>query len=724
MVLPATNAVSKRRPYPYDLYLGEVRCLLEPGADGNMVSQKTKTLDATAPVDYTYSSANPYKERAFEWQELYGGFGQGMAPQGGRPPRRYSWAEKVDTSIDGLWMKGPKFENHDGPVSHLHQEVIGVAPVVPPTPRPPSPAGEVRQYIWAMHGGALTLFVICQHGVFRRVTDDDWVVSLSAATLGAGVFPQQAMRFKHRGAGTPIDSLYVATSASNLWRYDGAAWTMAAAGGGGAAAGPGTGAAPGEARFIERVQDELWVAGDYWVTRATDDPMIRANWSGVIYIGDQTAKITWLKQIGDSLIIFKEDGIYTIDTDGLPHELFPTLRGKNTMLNGKNAAVWIDRMWFAYGSQTFTMTADAQLRPDGMEQMLENTSDIHGQWVGGAGHNTWFFYEIYYNVANDTTYLVKHGTWIEENANQATPGVAQFAEAHHGALYDWDKQATCIEVVSGIPGSNDRLYVGFLDGTSQWCMLPKNTPNPAEDSACEFTALDSYVYLPTHHAGFRADNKLWHAITALGPRLNNVEWLEVEYRLDISNPSAEWTKVLPDEPKFTLPSQRLAFTEDEVQDPVSGKLIEFRVKLLKDPDFDKSPFHRTPITEGIVVHESIRPAFSREFTFNIKIGSFLPRHDGVADRKRGATLKAEILQRCAQTGPVNVLMPTGEYEALTIVDYKDSAVSRKNRRDHEWLVAIQGIQLGILSDASQIVSSGLTYETLEQYTLGELESII
>lgn len=106
----ASTTVSKRRPFPYDIYVGDVRCLLEPGADGNLVSQKTKTLDATAPVDYTYSSANPYKERAFEWQELYGGFGQGTAPPGGRPPRRYSHAEYADLSIDGLWMKGPRFE--------------------------------------------------------------------------------------------------------------------------------------------------------------------------------------------------------------------------------------------------------------------------------------------------------------------------------------------------------------------------------------------------------------------------------------------------------------------------------------------------------------------------------------------------------------------------------------------------------------------------------------
>jgi hypothetical protein len=595
-------------------------------------------------------------------------------------------------------MKGPKFETH--------AETIDAA------------AGEVRQLLWALHGGALTLFALCENAVYRRVSDGTWTVSLSAATL-AGSKPQQAIRFKHRGV-TPVDALYLATSASNLYKYDGAAWTLAAA-----AAGPGTGAVQGEARYIERVNDELWVAGDYWVVKVTDDPMVRANYSAVIYVGDQTAKITWLKQLGDTLLIWKEDGVYTVDVAGLDHELFPTLRGKNTSKNGKNATVWIDKVWFTYGDQSFMLTEDGVLKPDGMEQMLENDSVVHGEWIAGAGHNTWFFYELIYNADNDMTYLLKHGTWVEENSNQNTPGVAQYAESHHGALYEWDKKATCAEIVAGLHNTgNDRLYVGFLDGTVQWCVLPQNSPNPAEDGHCEFTALPSYIYLPIHHAGFRADNKLWHAITAMGPRLTNTEWIEIEYILDISNDLADWTTVFPDEPKFTIPGQRRAFTTDEVNDPVSGKAARFRVKLEKDPDLSASPAQLGPVVEGIVIHESIRPAFSREFTFSVKAGSYLALRDGRVDRRRGTPLKDEILQRCAQIGPINVLMPTGETEALTILDYSDSAASWAKRRDHEWLVVIQGIQLGVLSDLSQNTASGLTYRTLEQYNLGQLESII
>jgi hypothetical protein len=698
--LTATMPTSKRVPFPYEAYVGPVKVMLAPMADGNLVSEKTRTLDATAPVDYTYDSADPYKERAFEWHELYGGFGQTTAPKG--IPRRYAQAVKADLSIDGLWMKGPKFETH--------VETINAG------------AGEVRQFIQALHGGALTVFAICENGVYRRTADGAWTASLTTGTspaLTAGHKPQQAIRFKHRGV-SPVDALYLATSASNLWQYNGTVWALA-----GTTAGPGTGAVQGEARYIERVNDELWVAGDYWVVKVTDDPMVRANYSAVIYVGDQTAKITWLKQLGDSLTIWKEDGVYTVDTSGLDHELFPTLRGKNSAINGRNAAVWIDRVWFTFGSQTFTMDENATLKPDGTEQMLENSSNINGTWSGGAGHNTWFFYELYYNAVVNMTYLVKHGTWVEETSTQATPGVAQFSEAHHGALYDWNNKATSIEVVSGIHTTpNDRLYVGFQDGTCQWAVLPRTSPNPAKDNACEFTGLDSYVDLPLHHSGFRADNKLLHAITAMGPSLSTTEWVEVEYRLDTVSDLAAWTLVSPSAPAFTIPSQRLSFSDDPVANPVFGKLIQVRVHLKKNPDLTMSPANISPIIEGIVIHESIRPSFSREFNLQVKAGTYLPRRDGLVDRRRGSDILDALLQQCAHTGPVNFVLPTGDDISLTIIDYKDSAASLGKRRDHEWLVQLTAIQLGTLSADETEPISGLTYRTLEQYTLGQLESII
>lgn len=717
MTLPALTAPltpgSKRRPWPYDAYLGTVKIMLEPDQDGNLISENSKTLDETAPIDYTYSSANPYKERTTEFQKLYGGFGQAIAPDG--IPRRYYYAEKADLSVDGLWMKGPAFEQH------LETVAAG--------------AGEVRQLIQMFRGGVLTLFAVCLNGVYYQAPGTGtWVASLTAGTapaLPGGVTLQQASRFKYRGVGS-IDALYVTASSGNLWRFDGTVWAVCAAGAGPPDYATGT----GQARYIERVGDELWVAGDYGVSKAQDDPTARAMWSAVIYVGDQHAKITWLRQVDDTLFIFKEDGVYTIDTAGLDHELFPTLRNKNDLRNGRNAAVWLDRVWFTYGNQTFTLTSNGSLKADGLEQMLENTSPVRGKWVAGAGHNTWFFYEVYYDEITDDSFLVKHGSWIEEPTTQSTPGVAQFAEAHHGALYNFEKRATCCHVVAGWDSTgNDRLYIGFVDGTVQWVRLPRHTPNPSTDVSCEFTTLDAYVYLPLHHSQFRADNKLWHAMTAFGPRvgrsgplLTDTEWIEIEYRTDVSNPDAAWTKVDPANPKYTRPGERKNLTEDEVLDPVFGRQVQIRVHLIKDPSLSASPLQFSPVIEGIAVHESIRPAFSREFIFVARIGSFLPRRDGTVDRRRGAQVLDEVMKNCATVGPIYVVLPTGTIERMTVISYQDTASSRQKRRDFSWSVKIQAIQLrtiteGAVQSTSPIVT-GLTYYTMETFSLFELESII
>jgi len=671
--------------------------MLLPDQNGNLLGRKTRTLDQSAPTTFEYGSANPMKERTFIWGKLYSGLGQSLAPVAPEIPRRYHYAENADCSIDGKAMKGPKFSTH---VTTIH-----------------AAAGEVRQFIIALHGGVETLFAICQWGVWRRTSDSVWTASLYPnTTIGGGILPpgqelQQAARFKYRGAGS-VDALYVTSSNGNLWQYDGATWIQAAS-----AAGPGTAALNGEARYIERVGDELWVAGDHWVVKVEDNPMDRTKYAGVIYIGDQSTKITWLRQIGNTLYIFKEDGVYTVSELGLDQELFPTLRGRLSPNNGKNASVWINQMWIPFGGQTYRIDPSGNLTPDGLEQLLDNTSPIKGHMVAGAGHNTWFFYELYYNPASGDSYLLKHGSWVDDGSGKNTMFLQT---AHHGWLAHWDKRGTAIGIASNIHvGGNDRLYVGFSNGTVEWCVLPQSGPNPATDPNCEFTEQDSYIYYPTHHSSFQADNKLYRGITVGSTHLTNSEWAEFSYRLDLTNPSAAWTTLFDASEKFTVTGQRKEFPSDPA---VYGRAIQMRAKLVKDPSLGVSPVNRTPILEGIAVHEQIRPSISLEYTFTINANSFCARHDGTVDRRRGSVIKQALLSTSAVIGPVPILLPDGTLQEMTITDYQEILPIWLKRRDLEYVVQLTAIQLATITESQ--VASGLTYETLELYDYGELELVL
>src|SRR5690554_3419891 len=103
---------SRRRPWPYDAYIGSQRVMLVPDEAGNLVGRKVQTLERSAPITFEYSSADPFQERPFPWTRLFSGMGQGTAPTAPETPRRYSHAVRADCSINGYWMKGPNFEDH------------------------------------------------------------------------------------------------------------------------------------------------------------------------------------------------------------------------------------------------------------------------------------------------------------------------------------------------------------------------------------------------------------------------------------------------------------------------------------------------------------------------------------------------------------------------------------------------------------------------------------
>src|SRR5688500_6289514 len=222
----ANTAQSKRRPWPYDAIINGVPVMLSPGEDGNLVAQKSRTLDATAPTTFEYSSSNPAKERTFPWTKLYGGLGQGREPD--ERPRRYRYTQRVDGSINGLWMLGPKFETHI--------ETINAS------------AGEIRQILTGPYNGSEIVFAICENGVYGRVSDGVWTPLLTGSTvpaLAAGENPTNAVRFRDRT--TLIDALYLGTDTGNLWQFNSTTLVFSQAV---AAQGPGVGAVQGEARYL------------------------------------------------------------------------------------------------------------------------------------------------------------------------------------------------------------------------------------------------------------------------------------------------------------------------------------------------------------------------------------------------------------------------------------------------------------------------------------------
>lgn len=454
---------SRAAPFPYDCTLdpgdglGPVGLMLVPGEEGLLVARSEESLGNVAPTAYGYASQDPTVETTFEFGRLTGGMGESV--QGSGPARRYRYALDVDCSIAGMPRLGPAFEDEAFP---------GI--------RAPAFAGdplEVRQFVTALHGSTRTLFALVDQYVYARIAGT-WTLSKD---FGAADEPMQAVEFQGT---TGSGGLWVATILGELWLYDGAAWTQATL----PAAVP-----PDPAAFAERVEvvgGELYIGSGWEVRKATADPLLAASWSGSIKVGHQATRISGLRAVGNTLFVFKWDGIYTLNADASDNDLFPEMRSQQRVSNGRTAVPWKDALWFAFGDGFYRMDAGASLEAIGPERLVDLDPAIRGQSVSAAGHADWFLYLATYNAGVNTSYLLKYGTWA--NADQESG--FEFLDAWHGAVAHWvGKRITRVDVIEfdaehDPTADGPRLWVGFDDGTVAYAELPVRTPDPAADDRC------------------------------------------------------------------------------------------------------------------------------------------------------------------------------------------------------------------------------------------------
>ncbi len=548
----------------------------------------------------------------------------------------------------------------------------------------------------------------------------------------------------------------------------------------------------GYASYVETIGDELWIGHNNKIQKCEADPSVPTNWAGEITIGSADTSITWLRQNHNGLFIFKSNGVYTVGVDGEDQELYPGLRTSPSPDNGKNAAVWLDSLWAPFRDGFYRIEPDGSLAAVGTEQLLDNASEVRGKIVGFVGHNTWFGYLPLYNAHLNNTYLMKYGSWVEEDADGQRRDVLRQKAVYHGALKKWaGKRATSVEILS-FTADNDRLYVGFADGTIEFCVLPSNGPNPVGDTACDFTLDDAEVYIPAHHAGFQADTKELHGFSIFGPDIEPSNWAEVYYATDPQAAAADRYTVMRADADATtlasgtdgtvsgntLTSASAAFNsathigrvilingfERVVRTVTSGTVLQFSGQPMaggsglgwslygtvaakytisgQRTDFQSAndvhakviyvkvlmgneDTDQTPILDGVAIHEAIHPAFILQYEFQVKAHNNVARRDGSVTRRRADTIYDTLKDAVALPGTVECWLPTGEHEDLSFIEFDPQLRPNDRRSGIEYDIGLKAIQYRTLSTPGSLVNTtGFTYETLELYTYGELESSV
>jgi hypothetical protein len=644
--------------------------MLVPNQEGLLVGRKQQMLDGVIPSEQEYGSAPVYRERTWTCRPT-GGYGERVQSAFG--DRRYYWGMDIQVS-GGLFGKGPL----------LH-------PIVP------TASGTVRKFIDGLNGSTVTQFTLTSAGVFRRDNDTNaGQVKESAGNAMDGVLFQG-------GFSGATASLYLAFSGGSIWeRTPANVYSQATL--------P-AGFAP---ERLEVVGTELWAAdiNTSVIRKVTADPKVAANWSGPILVGNPSSKISAIRQTGNVLVIFKEDGgLFTVNSDGSVNDLFPGARVPPNSENGYRAAAWLNALWFRAGPTFYRLDMPgAGLTPIGPGRMLDNASPVRGEMRTFCGWGGYQAFATIRNTTDNVAYLMSHGSWEPQRSEQGTS--FEFQDQWDGALAHWDGRTPTAMYVSAASGT-DRLYVGFADGGWDWIKLVQNPL--ATGSGAEFTLGPSELILPLHHAMFQADVKHWLGFSLFGPVVRLGDEATLYYRLSGSaggismDPTGDWLEL----GEFFASGQRIPAPSN-----LAGNALQLKVALANETTAS------TPVIEIIALHERVVPTFKRDVSGTVDARNFVTRLDGAVVRPNADVIHRAMMEFAATPGSLAIELPDETVSEVAIFGYRERMLPMQAGGGRGWAIDFEATQFRVLTVYGIIRRlRGTRIGDLRGYDIGSLRTL-
>jgi len=675
---------SKRRPFPYHCRIGSILgtsadrigLMLIPTQQGLLVGKKQQMLDGVIPSAQEYASAPVYRERTWPAKPT-AGYGERVQSSFG--DKRYYWGSDIQVS-GGLVGKGPL----------LH-------PIVPTT----AAGGQVVKFIDGFHTAANTptQFILAGTKVYRRADDTNGGQVVDKGDFASAVADGVVYQGGFAGA---LKSLYVTTAAGLLWeRTPAGTWAQAALPAGFAA------------YRLEVVGTELWAADIVGsvLRKVTADPKVAANWSGPFFVGDPSVQISAIRQTGNVLCVFKEDGcIFTISSDGSAVDLFPGLATTISPDNGRRAQAWMGSLWFSVGPAFYRLDMPgAQLTPMGPGRLLDNASPVRGEARVFCGWGGYQGFLGLYNAQDSppTSYLLTYGSWEMRQTEDGAD--AQFNDQWDGSLAHWPNKIITAMSTSGASGQ-DRLYVGFNDGTWDWIKLVRSPL--ATGSGAEFNLGPAEIVFPLHTAMFQADLKHWLGFSIFGPVLRVGDEATVYYRIMASagtppsQPTGDWLLL----GEFTQNGQRI-----DAPPNLAGHGLSLKVSLTNQNNAT------TPVIDTVAIHERVVPAFKRDISGTVDGRAVITRLDGAAYRPNPETVHQVMMDAASLPGSIAIELPDETINEVAVFDYGEAITPMQGGGGHGWTINFQATQFRILTVYGIIRRlRGTRIGDLRGYSIGSL----
>lgn len=624
-------APQRRLPWPCDIRIGGVGMMMgRPQQDAPLIISKSQPYtDQAGPDQEAAATAVPLVEDTYVFR---GNMGYGQKVQGttGQEDTHSRFCLGADTSVDGLIMKGPAITTF--------------------TPGTTDNTNGVVKFIES-NG---KLFAVAGRYWLKYVSDSSWTVSKD---FGSGVFAIDAETFQSSGGTPSTPILWACLNSTNKTQYstdDGATWTAMAT---------------HINIAMSTVGRELYRASSTNFMSKVDansDPTNEANWTNAysFAVGDGSHAIQKIAQTALGYpLVFKTDGIYTIDADGSDHHLYPNAVSGGTSEDGKYFFNFGNDVHVTYGKQHVRLVPTVsfgnprlELQPIGPERFVSNDSEVRGRITAGAPNGSLGAYAGLYNEDTGDSYLLKFGSFAAPDQNSQTPDESSRIDSWHGSIsqkFSSIKLTAMIRSSIGAPSNHYRCYMGFSDGSLAWFTMP-NTPNPAADTSYAFdNTTDATVNWPLFHGNHEADAKSIRGFSVAGTTLTTTEYATWNYKIDPSQ--SAYTALGTN---FTnTPRGRVDLTAG-----VKSYLADFQL-VLHNTNTSASPIVTAP-----ALHYAIVPV-----TILIYEG-MIQSQDGLLKRNAsplriGRSRIRSVLQSAVGSGGTTVIFPDESQKVVNFIDF-------------------------------------------------------
>lgn len=635
---------ARRSPYPYHLIIkdqtgrryGLMLGQAKPGAP-QLVSSKMQDISAVQPPDYSYAGLSPISEREEPYESLT--LGMGMRLQEKYQDFHYYSANAVDLSV-WPWCKGPEINTL---TPGTRDSVVGVTKFF-----------ELGGTLYAANGR----YVLVRSGA------DGWSV---AHDFGAGEAILNVVVFTSNFDGVQR-AFFALQSGVAQYTTNGTTYTAMAT---------------FHALAFAVIGREFWWADDTNRLRKCDtnaDPTNEANYTSLIFrAGDKSSPIVSLPvTAAGTLLIFKTDGIYTLDAAGDDHQLFPFLKFATESTNGKYWGQFENSIYVTYGRNFVRIGSDLSLEEIGPEKLVNNDSAVRGRVTAFAGVGTMFAMAALLNPDTLTGYVMKFGSYQSQGlgSEQLEP---VHVDAWHGSLSDpFPTRAIQTMFVSslGAPAGHTRTYLGFSDGSVGWLINPC-VPNPAACSAYRFHVGDGWVDLPLWHGTYHASTKSVRHFAVTGPRLDANNYVQISYKTDPS--LSTWTD-------FPNVFDQSIYERAPLAPVLSVVLAAFRVHL------KNTAATSCPLVSAFTIGHALRPQRIMEFQAEILCADGLVRRDGVMLRIGRGEIKRLVEQAVDEPGAMECTLPDESVQLLSFTDYSVSQSFDEVGRQWRGSLSVKAVQ--------------------------------